>query len=78
MILQLCARLEGGLKKIAEAQVQLDDLNAKLVVQKGAVKEFNTNSVFLLTLLMKTYIPILLNIWLLILHSCNDLNMHSA
>jgi dynein heavy chain len=36
---RMCVRLEGGLKKIAEAQVQLDDLNAKLVVQKVVVKE---------------------------------------
>ena len=36
---KMCVRLEGGLKKIAEAQVQLDDLNAKLVVQKVVVKE---------------------------------------
>ena len=35
----MCARLEGGLKKIAEAQVQLDNLNVKLVVQKVVVKE---------------------------------------
>ena len=36
---KMCVRLEGGLKKIAEAQVQLDDLNAKLVIQKVVVKE---------------------------------------
>ena len=39
MVEKMCVRLEGGLKKIAEAQVMLDDLNAKLVVQKVVVKE---------------------------------------
>ena len=31
--------MAGGLTKIAEAQVQLDDLNKKLAVQKVAVTE---------------------------------------
>lgn len=34
-----CDRLAGGLTKIAEAQVQLDDLNKKLAIQKVAVTE---------------------------------------
>lgn len=34
-----CNRLDGGLTKIAEAQIQLDELNKKLAVQKVAVTE---------------------------------------
>uniref|UniRef100_A0A1I8GN74 Dynein heavy chain 10, axonemal n=1 Tax=Macrostomum lignano TaxID=282301 RepID=A0A1I8GN74_9PLAT len=38
-ILGQCERLQGGLQKLAEAAVQLEDLNAKLAVQKVAVTE---------------------------------------
>lgn len=34
-----CERLIGGLAKIEEANVQLDDLNQKLAVQKVIVAE---------------------------------------
>lgn len=34
-----CERLEGGMQKIAEASIQLDDLNAKLAVQKVVVAQ---------------------------------------
>ena len=34
-----CERLGGGLQKLAEASVQLNDLNEKLAVQKVAVTE---------------------------------------
>lgn len=34
-----CERLKGGLAKIGEANVQLDDLNAKLAVQKVVVAQ---------------------------------------
>lgn len=34
-----CERLIGGLAKIEEANVQLEDLNAKLAVQKVIVAE---------------------------------------
>ncbi|XP_028025407.1 dynein heavy chain 10, axonemal [Bombyx mandarina] len=38
-IVAQCERLKGGLAKIAEANVQLEDLNAKLAVQKVIVAE---------------------------------------
>ena len=34
-----CERLMGGMQKIAEASVQLNELNDKLAVQKVAVTE---------------------------------------
>lgn len=39
LILAQCDRLGGGIQKIAEASVQLEDLNKKLAVQKVAVEE---------------------------------------
>ncbi|XP_033627732.1 dynein heavy chain 10, axonemal-like [Asterias rubens] len=38
-ILSQCKRLEGGMAKLAEASVQLNELNEKLAVQKVAVGE---------------------------------------
>ena len=38
-ILFQCERLMGGMQKIAEASVQLNELNDKLAVQKVAVTE---------------------------------------
>ncbi|XP_071826175.1 dynein axonemal heavy chain 10-like isoform X2 [Apostichopus japonicus] len=38
-ILSQCKRLEGGMAKLAEASVQLNELNEKLAVQKVAVTE---------------------------------------
>ena len=34
-----CERLDGGMMKLAEASTQLEELNAKLAVQKVAVTE---------------------------------------
>lgn len=34
-----CNRLGGGMNKLAEASVQLAELNKKLVIQKAAVSE---------------------------------------
>lgn len=38
-IVAMCERLKGGLSKIAEANIQLEDLNAKLAEQKVIVEE---------------------------------------
>ncbi|XP_072163343.1 dynein axonemal heavy chain 10-like [Diadema setosum] len=40
-ILAQCKRLEGGMAKLAEASVQLNELNEKLAVQKVALAEKN-------------------------------------